>query len=778
MKLFESIKGILEDSSPRKLTEGNWEYQLKSGQALRKAINDNDDSTESWVRVLNAIKTCCEELKTILGEDDVSVKDLIDDCDFYIDTIDTEEDESNIDYCLDKLYDICDGNNIWIPLMDSEEPIQEAANPENADKNALIGKALSGRSAFKKAEKDLNDLGIYGKAYPDGEVELRNPDTDKSLNARPRKYNPKFKRGVETYSRGKGWNTAELSDLDGKFDYYNYLNTPKNDYALKRKDIHVSGFDPDDDYPKTQAGGYHTDEDYLLPEERNLNTRPRTYLDKKSDVDNANWDVNYYQDEIADYNKEIKDIRGRKSDSAKRLASSKRALSKAEKNLQDYLSSVKAKKESEFYEAANPKNAKANALIRQALEDKNFAVKHKKDLEKLGLRVDVSEYTNSDGIKEIDDVYLTGPNGRKLQSASFGMLDGGSHSAGAFKPYDEEYQKDGINVWDEKTSEYKNFKDLDNDFTLDRRTYGESRKEISSIRQELPKLKKRLNLYAKRYGEDSFQYKNLKDTIEYNENLSREGIKPQSSINKSKDIDFLNYLNKPLRSDRPQARRTYNSYSANSDPVARSNDGTEVDKANELSRKYKRAVEHRDYNDRQKEENLRRDKEDEERVQDIIKSNKEEKDRRDYFTAKADKSINKDFSDIAKRLDAYKKRLGKKESELNEAIEQKYEKTNPDYNRFLKDVKHYTGSYIYLFGGKVSAEYHGLPITVNYFYYNRPYAEGGNNVVINVLSPYGTCLYSLHDAINEAFEKNSKTRLSNKEIKDKILEVINSMDKK
>lgn len=554
MKLYDSIKNILKESDS-KLTEGNWEYQLKSGQALRKAINDNDDSTESWVRVLNAIKTCCEELKTILGEDDVSVKDLIDDCDFYIDTIDTEEDESNIDYCLDKLYDICDGNNIWIPLMNSEESIQEAANPENAE---------------------------------------------------------------------------------------------------------------------------------------------------------------------------------------------------------------------------------ANALIRQALDDKRFAVEHKKDLEKLGLRVDVSEYTKSDGTKEISDVYLTGPNGRKLQSAYFNW---DRHSTGDFKPSDDAYKKDGINQWDEKTGKYKNVKNLDKDFTLSRRTYGEAKKKVSDAKQDLPRLKKRLNLYAKRYGEDSSQYRELKRDIDSRESTIKQGITPRYSENRSKDVDYLNYLNKPLRSDRPQARRTYNSYSVNSEPVGRSNDGTEIDKANELSRKYKKTKDYQDYNNRQKEDNLRRDKEDEERVQNLIKSNKEEKDRRDYFTAKADKSINKDFSDIAKRLDAYKKRLGKKqtskkESELNEAIEQKYEKTNPDYNRFLKDVKHYTGSYIYLFGGKVSAEYHGLPITVNYFYYNRPYAEGGNNVVINVLSPYGTCLYSLHDAINEAFEKNSKTRLSNKEIKDKILEVINSMDKK
>ena len=60
-----------------------------------------------------------------------------------------------------------------------------------------------------------------------------------------------------------------------------------------------------------------------------------------------------------------------------------------------------------------------------------------------------------------------------------------------------------------------------------------------------------------------------------------------------------------------------------------------------------------------------------------------------------------------------------KQKPIRESIEQKYEKSNPDYNRMLKDVKHYTGSYDYLFGGKVSSEYNGYPIIVNYFYFQE-----------------------------------------------------------
>ena len=430
MKLYESIKDVLHEED-MKLHETAWRHELKSGKELRRLINDNDDSQESWVKVLNQIKVCCEELKSYLGEDDTFIQDLIDDCDFYIDTIDTEEDSDNIDYCLDKLFNICDDNNIWVPLMDGQQAVQEAANPENAE---------------------------------------------------------------------------------------------------------------------------------------------------------------------------------------------------------------------------------ANALIKQALDSKEFAVEHKKDLEKLGLRVDVSK-SNIDGNESIRDVVLTGPNGRKLKSA-FSK----AWSTSDYEPLKSDYANDtqaNYNNYNSETGEYENYVNFDNDFTLDRKTYGESRRQVSGAKEELPRLKKRLSLYAKRYGENSSQYKELKRDIDSKEAIVTRGIQPTWSDNKSNDIDYLNYLNKPFRSSRPKAREVYNRYSVNSEPVDASNDGTEVDKANELSRKYKKAQQYKRINDRQKEDNLRRDKEDEERVQDIIKRNKEEKDRRDFYTAREDERIDKDFSDIQSRLDAYKKRLDK-----------------------------------------------------------------------------------------------------------------------
>lgn len=116
-------------------------------------------------------------------------------------------------------------------------------------------------------------------------------------------------------------------------------------------------------------------------------------------------------------------------------------------------------------------------------------------------------------------------------------------------------------------------------------------------------------------------------------------------------------------------------------------------------------------------------------------------------------------------------------SSLNEAIEQKYNKSNPDYDGFLKNVKKYTGSYDYLYGGKVDTECHGYPITIKYFYYNRPYVGGGYNLVTNVLTPMNSLAGdSIQDAVDNAFERNSNTKLSQKEIKEKIINAVASIN--
>ena len=151
----------------------------------------------------------------------------------------------------------------------------------------------------------------------------------------------------------------------------------------------------------------------------------------------------------------------------------------------------------------------------------------------------------------------------------------------------------------------------------------------------------------------------------------------------------------------------------------------------------------------------------------------EDEDGKHYFTVTG-VAIDRQYNSIS-----HTKILIKEVNNINEAIEQKYEKTNDNFKSFLRDVKHYTGSYDYEFGGKVNATCQGQPITVQYFYWNRPFLGGGYNLEANVLTPIG--YYELgkdiQEAVDNAFEKNSKEYLSQKEIKQKILDAIASLDK-
>lgn len=96
-----------------KLNEKQWKHQLSSGIELRNQINSDDLDKQG---ILDALDKCLYELKNILPEDDqYEVDDLLEE----IEMIEVEDDdfEEHIDYILNELYDICDYNNIWIPLQ-------------------------------------------------------------------------------------------------------------------------------------------------------------------------------------------------------------------------------------------------------------------------------------------------------------------------------------------------------------------------------------------------------------------------------------------------------------------------------------------------------------------------------------------------------------------------------------------------------------------------------------------------------------------------------------
>lgn len=244
-----------------------------------------------------------------------------------------------------------------------DDNLNEAANPANEEKNALIRKALSGYESFKKNENALKKMGITGGAYEDGSIYLKGPN-GKTIDSDPRDIDPRFKRRITTYSRNKSTRNYEKRYIDNSFDYYNYLIKPVNTdvpdavsrwNAFYREDIHKKGNTPDDwaDYaPGKQAGGYNTDEEFLLPEEKNLNTKVRKYKGLRDDVEeiksSIDWNkdqINYYDDKIKNA---VKDLQKQKDYYTKDLEDDKKRLTPAKRNLTKFLKDVKkSKNESE-----------------------------------------------------------------------------------------------------------------------------------------------------------------------------------------------------------------------------------------------------------------------------------------------------------------------------------------------------------------------------------------------------------------------------------------------
>lgn len=115
----------LNSSKKSKLNEGNWIGKLESGSKLRELIREDDDSTEYYQKVLDAIKDCCNEAIRYLenyskanGNDfDYEINgftSVIEDIDMIYN--DEDLDEGAVDYELEGLYDWCDSARLFLTL--------------------------------------------------------------------------------------------------------------------------------------------------------------------------------------------------------------------------------------------------------------------------------------------------------------------------------------------------------------------------------------------------------------------------------------------------------------------------------------------------------------------------------------------------------------------------------------------------------------------------------------------------------------------------------------
>ena len=83
-----------------------WDYKLKSGKKLRKALFDEDVD-----KIIDALYDCYAELLDAGFIDEDDYDRYTEDFDFY-----DADDVESIDYELDNLYDLCDSLRVWVEI--------------------------------------------------------------------------------------------------------------------------------------------------------------------------------------------------------------------------------------------------------------------------------------------------------------------------------------------------------------------------------------------------------------------------------------------------------------------------------------------------------------------------------------------------------------------------------------------------------------------------------------------------------------------------------------
>jgi len=325
-------------------------------------------------------------------------------------------------------------------------------------------------------------------------------------------------------------------------------------------------------------------------------------------------------------------------------------LEKASKEIHELIEKLEkraklAEESEKLKEAPNPENAEVNELIKKALSSNDEALKLEKQLNKYGIEVQRSYYDKDK--KQLRNLYLKGKNGRKLRVYDYGWNSYDSHDirpdSDAYKGEDSKYSP--------ATGEYTHYVDHELDNTLGAKSYKDSKDKINLAKSELPTFKKRLNLYERRYGKDSPQYRQLVNWIKADEDILKTGATPSYSSKLSPDIDYKNYLDSTFISDRPKPGDTIERKTDHYASAPRKN-------ANVV--KYLRAKDALNYADREQIDSDAQYQRDLDRIESYKKSAEEEKERRETYINKTRSLSNKDLAELKARVDKIKKRINRK----------------------------------------------------------------------------------------------------------------------
>lgn len=168
-KEVDTISDLDESAN---LNESEWRHELSSGTELRKALEDFDDfDIKTAIPALDALIKACDEAKQYVDEYDakqlegikdevMSHRDTISDSNFDEDEYENYEPQEEIDYLLDKFYDICDANKIWVKLTESDGGFNADEDLEETeyDSDEAMTEDILPKAIFHRKPKDVDTM--------------------------------------------------------------------------------------------------------------------------------------------------------------------------------------------------------------------------------------------------------------------------------------------------------------------------------------------------------------------------------------------------------------------------------------------------------------------------------------------------------------------------------------------------------------------------------------------------------------------------------------------
>lgn len=441
------------------------------------------------------------------------------------------------------------------------------------------------------------------------------------------------------------WRDNELdkNEFDSpvdKVDYLNYLTKKPTGY---RGDDNGYAYNPADDMNK-DIRDYEELKHQVNSAEDSLDFNKR-YYPSKSDEEleaDAN-EIRAKAEEEIERKKRENDVN---KENLRKKEERVKDLTNQKKNFVNNLKAKKANNQSgvneseQLNEKRNPENDEANEIIRQSLNDPEYAKTHAQELRKHGIK-----YIPPEKGQERKGGALEGKQGRRLKQKDTYDFDNRVDSVTdiSYRPYNQAY---GDNYsQDDRDKDYND---------LRQKTYEPSREKYNKAKKNIARQTTRVNNLRKK-GETNWTSEDkLKD---YQKTL-KNGI--QATYKNTKEIhpdtDLKGFLNAKKHSDRPLPLEK--------DPKFKGSTWEDkkkiIDPANKDLDTYKKNKEEKRYLDDKKADNLKYDKRDQEDIAWRKQRAKEDKAERDKDYKKDEIAWKKENNKIQTKLNNYRKRMENK----------------------------------------------------------------------------------------------------------------------